>query len=202
MVSRNFIFPGLIPVIMMIVAALLTALSMAREWETGTMEPLITMPVARWELVVGKLVPYAVIGVFDLMLSIGIGYSVFGVPLRGSLILLIALSLLFLLGALSLGMLISIIARSQLLASQIALMVTVLPAFLISGFVFPIENMPLPIQTVSRIVVARYYVTILRGIYLKDVGLSVLWPEALFLAAFAAIILTIAITRYKKSLEP
>ena len=202
MVSRNFIFPGLIPVIMMIVAALLTALSMAREWETGTMEPLITMPVARWELVVGKLVPYAVIGVFDLMLSIGIGYSVFGVPLRGSLILLIALSLLFLLGALSLGMLISIIARSQLLASQIALMVTVLPAFLLSGFVFPIENMPLPIQTVSRIVVARYYVTILRGIYLKDVGLSVLWPEALFLAAFAAIILTIAITRYKKSLEP
>ena len=99
-------------------------------------------------------------------------------------------------------MLISIIARSQLLASQIALMVTVLPAFLLSGFVFPIENMPLPIQTVSRIVVARYYVTILRGIYLKDVGLSVLWPEALFLAAFAAIILTIAITRYKKSLEP
>lgn len=201
MVSRNFIFPGLIPVIMMIVAALLTSLSMAREWESGTMEPLITLPVQRWELIVGKMVPYAAIGVVDLLLSIGIGYGFFDVPLRGSIVLLIGLSLLFLLGALSLGMLISVVARSQLMASQLALMVTVLPAFLLSGFVFPVENMPVPIQAVSRLVVARYYVTILRGVYLKDVGLEALWPEALFLTCFAAVAMSVAVARLKTRLE-
>lgn len=200
MVSRNFIFPGLIPVIMMIVAALLTALSMAREWETGTMEQIVTMPVRRWELIIGKLAPYFCIGVVDLLLSVGVGYFVFGVPLKGSLWLLSALSLLFLVGALAVGMLISIIAKSQLLASQLALLVTVLPAFLLSGFIFPLENMPAPIQAVSHIVVARYFVTILRGIYLKDVGMATLWPQALFLLGFAVLILALAIVKFKKKL--
>jgi ABC-2 type transport system permease protein len=200
LVSRNFIFPGLIPVIMMIVAALLTSLSMAREWETGTMEQLVTMPVRSWELIVGKLAPYFCIGVLDLLLSVGIGYVVFGVPLKGSLWLLSALSLLFLLGALSLGMLISIIAKGQLLASQLALLVTVLPAFLLSGFIFPLDNMPAPIQAVSHIVVARYFVIILRGIYLKDVGLGVLWPQALFLLGFVVVILSAAVLKFRKKL--
>ena len=200
LVSRNFIFPGLIPVIMMIVAALLTSLSMAREWETGTMEQLVTMPVRSWELIVGKLAPYFCIGVLDLLLSVGIGYVAFGVPLRGSLWLLSALSLLFLLGALALGMLISIIAKGQLLASQLALLVTVLPAFLLSGFIFPLDNMPAPIQAVSHIVVARYFVIILRGIYLKDVGLGVLWPQALFLLAFVVAILSAAVLKFRKKL--
>lgn len=200
LVSRNFIFPGLIPVIMMIVAALLTALSMAREWETGTMEQIVTMPVRKWELILGKLAPYFCIGVVDLLLSVGVGYLVFGVPLKGSLWLLAGLSLLFLLGALAVGMLISIIAKSQLLASQLALLVTVLPAFLLSGFIFPLENMPAPIQAVSHIVVARYFVSILRGIYLKDVGLGVLWPQALFLLGFAFLILSLAIIKFKKKL--
>ena len=200
LVSRNFIFPGLIPVIMMIVAALLTSLSMAREWETGTMEQIVTMPVRKWELIIGKLAPYFCIGVLDLLLSVGVGYYVFGVPLKGSLWLLTALSLLFLLGALAVGMLISIIAKSQLLASQLALLVTVLPAFLLSGFIFPLENMPAPIQAVSHIVVARYFVSILRGIYLKDVGLNILWPQALFLAGFAVLILSLAICTFKKKL--
>lgn len=200
LVSRNFIFPGLIPVIMMIVAALLTSLSMAREWETGTMEQIVTMPVRKSELIVGKLAPYFCIGVLDLLLAVGVGYWVFGVPLRGSLLLLSALSLLFLVGALSVGMLISIIAKSQLLASQLALLVTVLPAFLLSGFIFPLENMPAPIQAVSHIVVARYFVTILRGIYLKDVGLGVLWPQALFLLGFALLILAISVRKFKKKL--
>jgi ABC-2 type transport system permease protein len=201
LVSRNFIFPGLIPVIMMIVAALLTSLSMAREWETGTMEQIVTMPVRRWELIIGKLAPYFCIGVVDLLLSVGVGYFVFSVPLKGSLVLLSALSLLFLVGALAVGMLISIIAKSQLLASQLALLVTVLPAFLLSGFIFPLENMPAPIQAVSHIVVARYFVTILRGIYLKGVGLVILWPQALFLLGFAFIILTVAVLKFKKKLE-
>lgn len=200
LVSRNFIFPGLIPVIMMIVAALLTSLSMAREWETGTMEQIVTMPVRKWELIIGKLAPYFCIGVVDLLLSVGVGYYVFSVPLKGSLLLLSALSLLFLVGALAVGMLISIIAKSQLLASQLALLVTVLPAFLLSGFIFPLENMPTPIQAVSHIVVARYFVTILRGIYLKDVGMETLWPQALFLLGFAALILSVAVLKFKKKL--
>ncbi|MCE1226105.1 MAG: ABC transporter permease [Geobacteraceae bacterium] len=200
LVSRNFIFPGLIPVIMMIVAALLTSLSMAREWETGTMEQIVTMPVRKWELIIGKLAPYFCIGVVDLVLSVGVGYYVFSVPLKGSLLLLSGLSLLFLVGALAVGMLISIIAKSQLLASQLALLVTVLPAFLLSGFIFPLENMPAPIQAVSHIVVARYFVTILRGIYLKDVGMETLWPQALFLVGFAALILSVAVLKFKKKL--
>lgn len=200
LVSRNFIFPGLIPVIMMIVAALLTSLSMAREWETGTMEQIVTMPVRKWELIIGKLAPYFCIGVVDLLLSVGVGFFVFSVPLKGSLWLLSALSLLFLVGALAVGMLISIIAKSQLLASQLALLVTVLPAFLLSGFIFPLENMPAPIQAVSHIVVARYFVTILRGIYLKDVGLAILWPQALFLLGFAVLILSVAVLKFKKKL--
>ncbi|SJZ62545.1 ABC-2 type transport system permease protein [Trichlorobacter thiogenes] len=200
LVSRNFIFPGLIPVIMMIVAALLTSLSMAREWETGTMEQIVTMPVRKWELIIGKLAPYFCIGVVDLLLSVGVGYYVFSVPLKGSLLLLSGLSLLFLVGALAVGMLISIIAKSQLLASQLALLVTVLPAFLLSGFIFPLENMPAPIQAVSHIVVARYFVTILRGIYLKDVGMETLWPQALFLVGFAALILSVAVLKFKKKL--
>lgn len=200
LVSRNFIFPGLIPVIMMIVAALLTSLSMAREWETGTMEQIVTMPVRKWELIIGKLAPYFCIGVVDLLLSVGVGYYVFCVPLKGSLLLLSALSLLFLVGALAVGMLISIVAKSQLLASQLALLVTVLPAFLLSGFIFPLENMPAPIQAVSHIVVARYFVIILRGIYLKDVGMETLWPQALFLLGFAALILSVAVLKFKKKL--
>lgn len=200
MVSRNFIFPGLIPVIMMIVAALLTSLSMAREWETGTMEQIVTMPVHKWELIIGKLAPYFCIGVVDLLLSVGVGYYVFSVPLKGSLLLLSGLSLLFLVGALAVGMLISIIAKSQLLASQLALLVTVLPAFLLSGFIFPLDNMPAPIQAVSHLVVARYFVTILRGIYLKDVGLEILWPQALFLLGFALLILSVAVMKFKKKL--
>lgn len=201
LVSRNFIFPGLIPVIMMIVAALLTSLSMAREWETGTMEQLIAMPVRRWELIIGKLAPYFCIGLLDLILSVGVGYFVFHVPLKGGLLLLFALSLLFLVGSLALGMLISIIAKSQLLASQLALMVTVLPAFLLSGFIFPLENMPKVVQWISHVVVARYFVNILRGIYLKDLGLEILWPQGLFLLGFASVILILAVTRFRKRLD-
>ena len=200
MVSRNFIFPGLIAVVMMIMAAILTSLSLAREWETGTMEQLVATPLTGGELIIGKLAPYFVIGVLDLLLCIGVGEFVFDVPLRGSFWLLIPLALIFLFSALSFGLLISIIAKSQLVASQLAIVATVLPAFLLSGFIFPIENMPLPIQTVTRIVTARYFVTILRGIYLKDVGLAVLWPQTLFLLLFAAIVLSVALKKFKKKI--
>lgn len=200
MVSRNFIFPGLIAVVMMIMAAILTSLCMAREWETGTMEQLIVTPVTGAELIFGKLAPYFCIGMLDLLLCVGVGEFVFDVPLRGSLWLLAPLSMLFLFGALSFGMLLSIITKSQLLASQVGIVTTVLPAFLLSGFIFPIENMPLPIQTVTHIITARYFVFILRGIYLKDVGIGVLWPEVLFLAGFGVIVMTVAIKKFRKKI--
>jgi drug efflux transport system permease protein len=200
LISKNYIYPGLIAVIMMVIAALLTSLTVVREWETGTMEQLISTPLRGPELIVGKLIPYFTIGVFDLLLSVLVGEFAFAVPLRGSLWLLFGMSVVFLAGALSLGVLISVAARSQLLASQLALVATMLPAFLLSGFIFPIDNMPLPIRVITHIITARYFVTILRGIYLKDVGLGVLAGEALFLAVFTIVVITLAIRKFKKKI--
>lgn len=200
MISRNYIFPGLIAVIMMVITALLTSLTVAREWETGTMEQLISTPLKGPELIIGKLVPYFAIGILDLVLSVLVGEFVFSIPLRGSLWLLFVMSVIFLVGALSLGMLISIVTKNQRLASQLAMVTTMLPAFLLSGFIFPIDNMPLVIRGISHIVTARYYVTILRGIYLKDVGLDILAPEAGFLAVFGILVITLAIGRFKKKI--
>jgi ABC-2 type transport system permease protein len=201
MVSKNYIFPGLIAVIMMIIAALLTSLTVAREWETGTMEQLISTPLKGPELIVGKLVPYFVIGIIDLVLSVLVGVYIFEIPLRGSLVLLFAMSVIFLIGVLSLGMLISIIAKSQLLASQLALVGTMLPAFLLSGFIFPIDNMPAVIQAITHLIPARYYVTILRDIYLKGVGLGVMAGEAALLAVFCVLVIALSIRKFRKRIE-
>ncbi len=201
MLSRNAIVPGLIAVIMMVIAALLTSLTVAREWESGTMEQLIATPLTGPELIVGKLVPYMCIGVFDLLLSVLIGRYVFEVPFRGAWPLLLGLSLLYLMVALSLGMLISIVGKSQFVSSQFAMMATLLPAFLLSGFVFPIENMPGALQMVTHIIPARYFVTILRGLYLKGVGPAVLWSEALLLALFGAVFLTMAVRKFRKKIS-
>ncbi|MEW5807074.1 MAG: ABC transporter permease [Acidobacteriota bacterium] len=201
MESRHFIVPGLIAVIMMIIAALLTSLTVAREWETGTMEQVISTPLKAVELVLGKLVPYFLIGMFDLLLSVLMGKYLFGVPLRGNVALLFIMSSAFLIGALSLGILISIAAKTQLLASQLAFLVTFLPAFLLSGFMFDIANMPLVLQLITYLVPARYYVTLLRGLYLKGVGIEVLAIEGIFLVAFALLVLFVALIRFKKKME-
>jgi len=201
MVSRNYLFPGLIAVIMMIIAALLTSLTVAREWESGTMEQLISTPLRGPELILGKLIPYFAIGILDLVLSVLVGEFVFAIPLRGSLLLLFGLSLVFLTGALSLGILISIVTKSQLVASQLALVVTMLPAFLLSGFIFPIENMPAPIQAITHIVTARYFVSILRGIYLKDVGLGVMAGPVALLVVFAVVVLALSVRKFRKKIE-
>ncbi len=201
MVSKNYIFPGLIAVIMMIIAALLTSLTIAREWETGTMEQLISTPLTGTELILGKLIPYFTIGILDLILSVLVGEFIFDIPLRGSLTLLFGLSVVFLVGALSLGMLISIITRNQFVASQVALVVTMLPAFLLSGFIFPIDTMPGPIRVITHIVTARYFVAILRGIYLKDVGLEVMAGEAALLVVFAIIMVGLSVRLFKKKIE-
>jgi ABC-2 type transport system permease protein len=200
MQSKNFIVPGLIAVIMMVIAALLTSLTVAREWERGTMEQLIATPVKGPELILGKLVPYFVIGMVDMVLAVLMGQFLFHVPLRGSLLLLSGMSALFLAGALSMGMLISIAAKNQLLASQLAMTLTFLPAFLLSGFMIPITNMPPVIQVITHVVPARYFVTLLRGIYLKGVGLGTLSVEAGLLAAFGAVMVTLAVVKFKKKL--
>lgn len=201
LVSKNYLFPGLIAVIMMIIAALLTSLTVAREWETGTMEQLISTPLTGPELIAGKLAPYFAIGMLDLFLSVLVGEFIFDIPLRGSLWLLVLLSAVFLIGALSLGMLISIVAKNQLVASQVALVATMLPAFLLSGFIFPIDNMPAPIRVITHIVTARYFVSILRGIYLKDVGLGVMAGEAALLIVFAVLVLAVSIRKFRKRIE-
>ena len=187
--SRNYIVPGLMAVIMTVVGALLTSLTVVRELERGSMEGLMATPLKKAELLLGKLGPYFLVGMLDLGIVMALGQFLFEVPLRGSPLLLIALSSLFLVATLGQGLLISVSAENQLQAFQMAMLTTFLPAFLLSGFVFSIYLMPLPLQIVSYIVPARYVVTISKGIYLKGVGLQVLWPSALMLAVSASFFL-------------
>ncbi len=201
LLSKNYIVPGLIAVIMMVIAALLTSLTVAREWERGSMEQLIATPIRVPELVLGKLLPYFGIGLIDVVLSVLAGTLVFHVPLRGSVTLLLGLSLIFLLGALSLGMLISIKTKSQLVASQVAMVVTFLPSFLLSGFMYDIGNMPGWLQTITTVFPARYFVTILKGIFLKGIGLRMLAMQALTLAIFALVVTVAANRKLRKNLE-
>jgi ABC-2 type transport system permease protein len=193
--SKNFIVPGLIAIVLMTIAALLTSLTIAREWEMGTMEQLISTPLRPSELVLGKMSAFFALGCIDTILAILAGVGVFGVPLRGSLVFLALTSGIFLFGALCWGILISSIARSQLLAYQMGSLTTFLPGFLLSGFIFAIDNMPPAIQTVSYLVPARYFVRILKGIFLKDIGMQVLWGEVILLAAFAIIVFFVATRR-------
>jgi ABC-2 type transport system permease protein len=198
--SRNMIVPGLIAVIMAIIAAMLTALTIAREWERGTMEQLAATPVHRLEVVIGKLLPYVGIGLFDVVLAIVAGLVFFHVPLRGNLLLLTPLTLLFLVGALSFGLFISAAVKSQVLATQVALQTTYLPALLLSGFMFSISTMPIFLQVVTYAVPARYYITVTKGIFLKDVGVDVLWIEGVAMVVFATVGLSLAIRSFKKEL--
>ncbi|MBU0946397.1 MAG: ABC transporter permease [Proteobacteria bacterium] len=200
MESKNYIIPGLIAVIMMVIAALLTSLTVAREWERGTMEQLISTPVKGSELILGKFIPYFVIGMFDVLISVLTGEFLFNVPLRGSVILLFGMAAVFLTGALSLGMVISILTRGQLLASQLAMVLTFLPSFLLSDFMYAISNMPKPIQMITYLIPARYFVVLLKGIYLKGVGLQILWTEAALLVVFSVLMVVWANLKFKKKL--
>jgi len=196
--SRNFIIPGLIAVIMAVIAALLTSLTIAREWERGTMEQLIATPIKTPELILGKLLPYFMIGFIDVVLSVLLAVFLFGVPLKGSVFLLMALSGVFLFGGLSLGILISIAAKSQLVASQISMVATFLPAFLLSGFMYAISNMPAALQMISYVIPARYFVTILKGVFLKGSTLSLLVTETVLLTVFGLLVFGIANRTFKK----
>jgi len=200
MESRNYIIPGLIAVIMMVIAGLLTSLTIAREWDSGTMEQLISTPVKVPELIIGKLIPYFCIAFLDVIIAVLMGQFLFHVPLRGNVFMIFASSIIFLIGALSLGMVISIATKTQLLASQVALVATFLPTFLLSGFSFDIANMPIVLQAISRVIPATYFIKILKGIYLKGVGLSALYGETLFLIAFATLLLLVANVKFKKKM--
>jgi len=196
--SSNMIVPGLIAVIMSIIAAMLTALTIAREWERGTMEQLAATPVHRLEVVFGKLLPYLLIGLFDVTVTVTAGVIVFGVPLRGSLILLGAMTLLFLLGALGIGMFISAVLKSQVLATQVAMVATYLPTLLLSGFLFDIASMPAVLRAITYIVPAKYYIAVTRGVFLKDIGLDALWVQGVSMVLFAMVGITAATAAFRK----
>jgi len=199
--SQNVLIPGIIALVMIVVAAMLTSVTIAREWETGTMEQLISTPLRGPELLTGKVIPYFFIGLSDVALAVAMGKWIFNVQVVGNTGLLFAMSALFLTGALFFGLTLSIVMKSQTLASQAAIMAGFLPTLLLSGFVFAIENMPKPLQILTYIVPGRYFISILRGIYLKGIGLEVLWTDALFLAIYALVMITIANRKFRFKLE-
>jgi ABC-2 type transport system permease protein len=199
--STDFIIPGLVAVVMMVMAGILTSLAIAREWETGTMEQLISSPVRAHEIVFGKLLPYFFLGLAQLALVVGTGTLLFGVPLRGSLFSLLIASSVFLLCGLGIGLFLSIVARTQQLAFMLAILLTLLPAFLLSGFMTPISSMPRIIQAFTYLIPARSFIIMVRGIFLKGFGFGDIWRELLLLAAFAAIVLAGCVRRLKLRLD-
>jgi ABC-2 type transport system permease protein len=199
--SMANIVPGVVALVMTVIGAFLTSLTIAREWERGTMEQLISTPVGKLEIEIGKLLPYFVIGVMDTALCAGMAVGWFAVPFRGSWAVLFVCSMLFLTAVLSLGYLISVIGKSQLGASQMALLVTFLPAFLLSGFIFPIEQMPTVVQWITRILPARYYVSILRNVFLKGTAVRLMLGDVTALAIIAAVLITLATRAFHKRLE-
>ncbi len=198
--SKNYVVPGLIAVMLMLISALLTSLTIAREWEMGTMEPLLSTPLRPAEIVLGKMAAYFIVGALDTVIAVVVGVFVFDVPFRGSVLLLAVTACVFLFGALCWGILISAITKQQLLAYQMGIVTSFLPSFLLSGFLYAIENMPPAIQAVTHVVPARYFVTILKGIFLRGVGMEVLWVDFAFLIGFSLLVFTAATLKLRQKL--
>lgn len=199
--SSHLFVPGLMAFVLTIISAMMTAISLTREKETGTMEALLVSPLRPWQIIVGKVMPYLAIGFLSVFLVIGEARLIFGVPLRGSAVLLLAEGLLFILVSLALGMLISSRTSSQRVAMMGALLGTMLPTLLLSGFIFPIESMPRVLQYVSLIIPARWFVEIARSIMLKGVGLDFLWPQSLVLLVMSAVLLRLSARSFHIRLE-
>ncbi len=199
--SRDYLVPGLMASIMTLVGALLTAMVVAREWERGTMEALMVTPVSLTDIFLGKLVPYFLLGMGGMALSAGLAYWLFAVPLRGSGVVLMAASALFLLAALGMGLLISTVTRDQFVAGQVAIIATYLPAFMLSGFVFDIGSMPWGIRFATYLVAARYFVSILQTVFLAGDVWAVILPNGAALLAMAMLFLTLARLASRKRLE-
>ncbi|HEV2400254.1 MAG TPA: ABC transporter permease [Candidatus Sulfotelmatobacter sp.] len=198
--SSAFIIPGVLALVMSVIGAFLTSLTIAREWERGTMEQLISTPVTAFEIMFGKLLPYFVIGMLDVILSVAVALYWFRIPFRGSFAVLFVASAMFMVVVLALGFLISVIAKNQFAASQIALLITFLPAFLLSGFLFAIEQMPTALQYFTRILPVRYYVAILKKIFLKGSSIPLLYAELIPLAIFAVVLAMVATHSFHKRL--
>jgi len=196
--SRNFVVPGLIAVILMILSGQLTSLTIAREWEMGTMEQILSTPLRATELVIGKMLAYFFVGLADSIMALLIGMAIFSVPFRGSFLLLGVSTCLFLCGVLFWGIFISSGARTQVEAYQMAMLSTFLPGFLLSGFVFAIDTMPKVLQIISVIIPARYFVSTLKSLFLKGGGLAIIADQVIFMALFAAIVFWLAVRRLKR----
>jgi ABC-2 type transport system permease protein len=195
--SRDFMIPAVAAMILLMMTALMTAMAIVREYERGTIEQLVVTPLRPAELLAGKLLPYVIIAFVDVLLVVVVGSVGFNVPIRGSMPLLFGLSGIFLLTTLGLGILASTVARTQQQAMMLTFLM-LLPSIMLSGFMFPIENMPVPAQVLTHVIPARYFVTILRGIFLKGAGLDVLWPHAATLLGLGIIIFTAALLRYRR----
>jgi ABC-2 type transport system permease protein len=198
---RNFIVPGVVALVMALVGALLSSLTVAREWERGTMEQLVSTPVTAREIMIGKLAPYFAIGLVDAALCMSFGVGWFGVPLRGTVGTLLVATALYLVVVLGIGFVISVAIPNQLGASSIAILVTLLPTNMLSGFAFPIDQMPAPIRAVSYAVWARYYLTILKAVFLKGSGLAALTGPLLAMVVYAAIVGMVATRAFRKTLD-
>ncbi len=196
--SRDFMIPGVLALVLLVVTANLAAMAIVREKELGTLEQLNVTPLRRWELIVGKLLPYGLIGMIDVLLVVAVAVFWFEVPLRGSFPLLLALSLLYVLCTLALGLFISTISATQQQAMMTATFFFLTPMIYLSGFIFPIENMPAVIRPFTYLIPLRYFLVIVRGIFLKGIGLDLLWPQAAALAAWGVVVLSLAVARSRK----
>lgn len=199
--SQNFLVPGLVAIIMMLIGALLTALVVAREWERGTMEALVVSPVSEIEILLGKLIPYFILGLGGLALSVVMAIFVFDVPFRGSLGVLVLVSSVYLLAALGLGLVISAVTRNQFLAAQMAIVATFLPAFMLSGFIFDISSMSEWVRAFTYVVPARYFVAIVQTLFLAGDEWSVILPNVAAMVLMAAVFLALARRKTRKTLE-
>ncbi|HEX4965945.1 MAG TPA: ABC transporter permease [Thermoanaerobaculia bacterium] len=199
--SRWFYVPAVIAMVLMLVTMILPSMAVVREKEIGTLEQLSVTPLRPWQLVLGKLIPFLVVGLLDMLLVTGLVTGLFHVPLRGSLLLLGFLTFLFLLTTLGLGLLVSTLVRTMQQAMGLCVFVLMVPMIYLSGLIFPVENMPHGFQIASYAIPVRYYANVLRGIFLKGSGLGVLWPEALALLGIGLTVLTLASLRFRKSLE-
>ncbi len=199
--SANFFVPGLIAIILMMISALLTSITIAREKETGTMEQLLVSPITPGEIIIGKVLPYIGLALLDAVLVIGFAVFHFGVPFAGSAVLLLLFGIIYIMAALSAGILISTLVSTQQVAMMTAQLLTILPSVMLSGFIFDIRNMPRVLQYLSYIVPARYFQLIIRGIMLKGAGMGVLWVQGVFLAALTLVLLTVAARRFRLKME-
>lgn len=199
--SRWFYVPAVLAMVLMLVTMILPSMAVVREKEIGTLEQIIVTPLQAWQLLIGKLLPFVVIGVVDMLLITGLAGWIFGVPLRGSLALLTALTLLFLLNTLGLGLLVSTMVSSQQQAMMFCIYILMVPMIYLSGLIFPVENMPVGFQWFSRLIPVRYYANVIRGIFLKGSGIDVLWPEAATMLGMGVAILTLASLRFRKRLD-